>query len=138
QAELNKKLELAIEKAEKSSQVKTEFLSTMSHEIRTPLNAVIGMTNLMLMGNPRADQKENLDVLKFSANNLLAIVNDVLDFNKIESGKVIFENIRFNLVELMHNICGAQILKAEQKGLVFTLEIDPELQNKVLFGDPTR
>ena len=138
QIELNNKLELAIEKAEKSSQVKSEFLSTMSHEIRTPLNAVIGMSNLMIMGDPRPDQRENLNVLKFSANNLLAIVNDVLDFNKIESGKVVFENIRFNLAELMHNICGAQILKAEQKGLVFTLEIDPELQNKVLFGDPTR
>jgi len=138
QAELNKKLELAIEKAEKSSQVKTEFLSTMSHEIRTPLNAVIGMTNLMLMGNPRADQKENLDVLKFSANNLLAIVNDVLDFNKIESGKVIFEHIRFNLVDLMQNICGGQQLRAEEKGLAFHLKIDPNLQQKEFFGDPVR
>jgi len=138
QAELNTQLELAIEKAEKSSQVKSEFLSTMSHEIRTPLNAVIGMSNLMIMGNPRPDQRENLNVLKFSANNLLAIVNDVLDFNKIESGKVVFENIRFNLVELMQNICGAQMLKAQQKGLEFTLEIDPILQKKVLFGDPTR
>ena len=138
QIELNKQLELAIEKAEKSSQVKSEFLSTMSHEIRTPLNAVIGMSNLMIMGDPRPDQRENLNVLKFSANNLLAIVNDVLDFNKIESGKVVFENIRFNLLELLQNICGAEILKAEQKGLVFTLEVDPELQGKVLFGDPTR
>ncbi len=138
QIELNNKLELAIQKAEKSSHVKSEFLSTMSHEIRTPLNAVIGMSNLMIMGNPRPDQRENLNVLKFSANNLLAIVNDVLDFNKIESGKVVFENIRFNLVELMQNICGAQMLKAQQKGLEFTLQIDPALQDKVLFGDPTR
>ncbi len=138
QKKLNEQLELAIDKAEKSSRIKTEFLSTMSHEIRTPLNAVIGMSNLMIMGNPRLDQKENLDVLKFSANNLLAIVNDVLDFNKIESGKVVFENIKFNMVEFMENFCGAQILKAEEKGLNFSLKIDPALDSKVLSGDPTR
>ena len=138
QHKLNVDLEVAIEKAEKSSQVKTEFLSVMSHEIRTPLNAVIGMSNLMLMGNPRADQKENLSVLKYSANNLLAIVNDVLDFNKIEAGKVIFESIPFDLVELMQNICGGQMLIAEEKGLSFFLKIDPALNDKVVIGDPTR
>lgn len=138
QTELNAKLEIAIGKAEKSSHAKSEFLSTMSHEIRTPLNAVIGMTNLMLMNAPRPDQKENLDILKFSATNLLAIVNDVLDFNKIESGKVVFENIRFNLVELMQSICGSLIIKSEEKGLTFTLDVDPKLKTKVLIGDPTR
>jgi signal transduction histidine kinase len=138
QLELNKKLELAIQKAEKSSQVKTEFLSTMSHEFRTPLNAVIGMSNLMLMGNPRPDQKENLNILKFSANNLLAIINDVLDFNKIEAGKVVFERVQFNLLDLMQNICGGQMLRAEEKGLKFILKIDPGLRNKMLIGDPTR
>jgi signal transduction histidine kinase/CheY-like chemotaxis protein len=138
QAALNMLSEKAIEKAEKSSQVQSEFLSTMSHEIRTPLNAVIGMSNLLLMNNPRADQSENLEILKFSANNLLAIVNDVLDFNKIESGKVIFEKIRFNLVDLMQNICGGQIIKAQEKGLLFKLDVDTALHKKVIFGDPTR
>ncbi|MFD1256040.1 ATP-binding protein [Mucilaginibacter terrae] len=138
QIRLNVNLELAIDKAEKSSHAKSEFLSTMSHEIRTPLNAVIGMSNLLMMGEPRPDQEENLEILKFSANNLLAIVNDVLDFNKIESGKVIFENIRFNLAELMHNICGGQIIKANEKGLIFKLKIDDALRNKIVIGDPTR
>jgi signal transduction histidine kinase/ActR/RegA family two-component response regulator len=138
QAALNIKFERAIDKAEKSSQVQSEFLSTMSHEIRTPLNAVIGMSNLLLMNNPRQDQSENLDILKFSANNLLAIVNDVLDFNKIESGKVVFEKIKFNLVDLMQNICGGQIIKAEEKGLLFKLDVDSTLRRKVIFGDPTR
>ncbi|RZA01376.1 MAG: response regulator [Sphingobacteriaceae bacterium] len=138
QKELNAKLEIAIQKAEKSSHAKSEFLSTMSHEIRTPLNAVIGMTNLMLMNNPRMDQKENLDILKFSATNLLAIVNDVLDFNKIEAGKVVFESIRFNLVDLMNSICGGLIIKAEEKGLKLTLDVDSALKNKILIGDPTR
>lgn len=138
QTTLNIKLEKAIEKAEKSTQAKSEFLSTMSHEIRTPLNAVIGMSNLLMMGSPRPEQKENLEILKFSANNLLAIVNDVLDFNKIESGKLIFENISFNLAELMNNVCGGQMLNAKEKGLEFTLNIDAKLNNKVFFGDPTR
>jgi CheY-like chemotaxis protein len=96
------------------------------------------MSNLMLMGNPRPDQKENLNILKFSANNLLAIINDVLDFNKIEAGKVVFERVQFNLLDLMQNICGGQMLRAEEKGLKFILKIDPGLRNKMLIGDPTR
>ncbi|WP_342647676.1 ATP-binding protein [Mucilaginibacter sp. CSA2-8R] len=138
QTKLNINLEKAIEKAEKSTQAKSEFLSTMSHEIRTPLNAVIGMSNLLMMSNPRTDQKENLEILRFSASNLLAIVNDVLDFNKIESGKVVFENIRFDLTELMNNICGGQIIKANEKGLDFKLMIDEKLTHKTVIGDPTR
>lgn len=138
QTELNIQLNAAISKAEKSSQAKSEFLSIMSHEIRTPLNAVIGMSNLLQMSNPRLDQKENLDILKFSATNLLALVNDVLDFNKIESGKVVFENISLNLDDLMQNVCGGQKIKAEAKGLTFKLDVDTRLRNKILFGDPTR
>ncbi len=135
---LNKELEKVIEKSEKSALAKSEFLSIMSHEIRTPLNAVIGMTNLLMMGNPRPDQKDNLDILKFSANNLLALVNDVLDFNKIEAGKVVFENIKFNLPDLIQNVCGGLKLKAEEKELTFKVAVDPALRDKVLIGDPTR
>jgi signal transduction histidine kinase len=138
QIALNHKYEIAIEKAEKSFEAKSEFLSTMSHEIRTPLNAVIGMSNLLIMGGPRPDQKENLEVLKFSAGNLLSIVNDVLDFNKIESGTLVFENTRFNLVELMQSICGGQMIAAQEKDLKFNLDIDNTFSKKILFGDPTR
>jgi signal transduction histidine kinase/ActR/RegA family two-component response regulator len=135
---LSTQFEIAMEKAQKSSEAKSEFLSIMSHEIRTPLNAVIGMSNLLISGSPRTDQKENLDVLKFSANNLLSIVNDVLDFSKIESGKLVFENIKFNLSDLLKNICGGQMLNAEAKGVLFKLDIDSRINNKILFGDPTR
>jgi len=135
---LNDQLAKAVDVAEKSTQTQSEFLSTMSHEIRTPLNAVIGMSNLLLMESPRPDQKENLEILRFSAGNLLTLINDVLDFNKIESGKIAFENIKFNLNELMHNICGAQIIKAEEKGLDFRLYVDNFLRTRYIIGDPTR
>ena len=102
------------------------------------MNAVIGMSNLMMMGNPRQDQIENLDVLKFSANNLLAIVNDVLDFNKIEAGKVVFEQLKFNLPDLMQGICGGHVIKANEKGLKFNIIIDAALYDVLLTGDPTR
>lgn len=136
--QLNEKLGMAMMRSEKSSQAQSEFLSTMSHEIRTPLNAVIGMSNLLMMESPRPDQKENLEILRFSAGNLLTLVNDVLDFNKIESGKIMFENIKFNLFELMQNICGGQIKKAEEKGLAFHLYVDDFLKTHYLIGDPTR
>ena len=74
--------------AEQGLLAKSEFLSTMSHEIRTPLNSVIGMSHLLLKNNPRKDQAEHLDIMLFSANNLLGIVNDILDYNKIEAGKM--------------------------------------------------
>lgn len=138
QKALNQKYEQAIEKAEKLYEAKSEFLSTMSHEIRTPLNAVIGMSNLLIMGEPRADQKENLEVLKFSAANLLSIVNDVLDFNTIESGKQVFENTKMNIAGLMQNICCGQVLEAQEKGLGFNLDVDEVLNQKDVYGDPTR
>ncbi|WP_448697989.1 ATP-binding protein [Mucilaginibacter sp. AW1-3] len=135
---LNEKLEKAMVRSEKSSEAQSDFLSTMSHEIRTPLNAVIGMSNLLMMESPRPDQKENLEILRFSAGNLLTLINDVLDFNKIESGKIAFENIKFNLNELMQNICGGQMLKAQEKGLGFNLHVDGFLKTRYMIGDPTR
>lgn len=138
QIELNKKLEVAIQTAEKSSKVKSEFLSTISHEIRTPLNAVTGVSNLLSAGNPRPDQKEYIHILKHSVNTLLSIINDVLDFNVIESGKVVFENSRFNLEELLQNVAAGQIIKSEEKGLAFSLDIDPSINSKIVFGDQTR
>ena len=79
--------------AESASRAKSEFLSAMSHELRTPMNAVIGMTHLLIDENPRSDQTEKLDVLKFSSDNLLTLINDILDFNKIEEGKSILKKL---------------------------------------------
>ncbi len=135
---LNEQLQEAMEKAEESSQAKLDFLSTMSHELRTPLNGVIGMTNILLLEDPRKEQEENLNILKFSAENLLTLVNDILDFNKIGSDKVSLEFIDFNLVKLVQNCCADLSIKAKEKGLKFDLLIDPVLSEKVVTGDPTR
>jgi signal transduction histidine kinase len=130
-------LKKAKTEAEQGLQAKSEFLSTMSHEIRTPLNSVIGMSNLMLRNNPRADQKEQLDVLQFSAKNLLSIVNDILDYNKIEAGKITFEDIEINLPDLLNNIATGADNAANEKGIAVKLKIDDSLQHHIV-GDPTR
>ncbi|MHA4809269.1 ATP-binding protein [Flavitalea flava] len=124
-------------KAQQGLKAKSEFLSTMSHEIRTPLNAVIGMTHLLLRNEPRGDQKEDLDVLLFSANNLLSIVNNILDYNKIEEGKIGFENIPLDLSVIAHNIVAGLKGAAEEKGVQLLFRIDERLDKK-LIGDPTR
>ena len=130
-------LEKARRDAEQGHRAKTEFLSTMSHEIRTPLNSVIGMTHLLLKSKPREDQKEQLNVLLFSANNLLTIVNDILDYNKIEAGKINFEHIEFDPRAICHNIIAGFQTQASDKGIKLVAEIDPTLNHLVL-GDPTR
>lgn len=130
-------LKQAKEQAEQGLRAKNEFLSTMSHEIRTPLNSILGMTHLILRDNPSAGQREQLNILLFSANNLLAIVNDILDYNKIEAGKVNFEMIEMDLVSTIKNIVSGIRAAAVEKNIDLRLKIDPSLQTKIL-GDPTR
>ncbi len=91
----------------------------MSHEIRTPLNEVIGITNLLLQGNPNEDQLEYLKTLKFSGNHLLTLVNDVLDYNKIESGKVVLEKTQFNLRDFLDEIIRSYSFRSKAKNLSF-------------------
>jgi signal transduction histidine kinase/CheY-like chemotaxis protein/ligand-binding sensor domain-containing protein len=127
----------AKEEAEKSSHAKAEFLSIMSHEIRTPMNAVVNLTNYLLEDEPEERQVENLNILKFSANNLLAIINDVLDFNKIESGKVEFEAIEFDLLSLLDSIHYGMSANAHKKNIDFFLDGTINL-SQTLIGDPNR
>lgn len=123
--------------AEEGLRVKSDFLSTMSHEIRTPLNSIIGMTHLLLGERPRTDQQQHLDVMLFSANNLLNIINDILDFNKIEAGKIVFEAIPFDPVQMARNIVASYRPYAAEKQLELKVEADAALQTLVV-GDPTR
>jgi signal transduction histidine kinase/CheY-like chemotaxis protein len=123
--------------AQQGLRAKSEFLSTMSHEIRTPLNAVIGMTHLLLRNEPRKDQEEELSVLLFSANNLLSIVNNILDYNKIEEGKIGFEQIPMNVEAIAANIVAGLKLTASEKGVELLIRIEGQPGRKLL-GDPTR
>ncbi|MGZ3752850.1 MAG: response regulator, partial [Mucilaginibacter sp.] len=127
----------AKEEAEKSSNAKSEFLSIMSHEIRTPLNAVIGMGHLLLKSNPRPDQCDNLKVLKISADNLLVLINDILDFNKIESGKLDLEETNFSLRKLVGDIVAANLNTSNEKENSVTLELDENLPDYFI-SDPLR
>lgn len=127
----------ARKKAEEAALAKQQFMSTMSHEIRTPLNEVIGITNLMLQGDPREDQLEFLKTLRFSANHLLTLVNDVLDYNKMESGNLVFEKTPFSLSDFLDEIQRSYSFKSQDKKIEFVLEKDSNLPEEII-GDPIR
>jgi PAS domain S-box-containing protein len=125
------------EKAEQAARAKSQFLSIMSHEIRTPLNAIIGFTELLQQNSPRADQLDDLKMLKFSGENLLHIINDILDFNKLESGKVQISCISFNLKELAQTLYQSFSYKAKEKKILFDVEYDENIPSYVK-GDSLR
>ncbi len=127
----------ARQKAEEAAQSKQLFMSTMSHEIRTPLNEVIGITNLLLQGNPREDQMDYIRTLKFSGNHLLTLVNDVLDYNKMESGKIVFEQTQFNLRDFLDEIMRSYSFRSKAKHLNFDINKAIGLPDEVI-GDPIR
>lgn len=136
--ESNDKLNETVKEIQQLSNARMGFLSTMSHELRTPLNGVIGLTNVLLQQEPRKDQEETLSVLRFSAENLLYLINNILDFNKLDSEKLELEKTPFSLWELVENIHASTKVKAQEKQLDFQLEIDPIFKANVLYGDPMR
>ncbi|TCC90312.1 response regulator [Pedobacter frigiditerrae] len=125
------------EQAEQGLIAKSEFLSTMSHEIRTPLNSVIGMSHLLLKNNPRKDQADQLDIMLFSANNLLAIVNDILDFNKIEAGKIQLDYTEIDVIAIINNIVAGHQNDAVEKDIDLKFTTEDPITSRIL-GDPTR
>lgn len=127
----------ARKKAEDAAFSKQQFMSTMSHEIRTPLNEVIGITNLLYQSNPREDQMDYINTLRFSANHLLSLVNDILDFNKMEAGKIVFEKTEFDLAGMLEEIKRSYSHRALEKGIYFALENSSDLP-QTLIGDPIR
>ncbi|MDO1446640.1 ATP-binding protein [Rhodocytophaga aerolata] len=127
----------AKKKAEQAAKTKAEFLSTVSHEIRTPMNAIIGVANLLQATDPSPRQLEYLRILKLSSENLLNLINDILDFNKIESGKISLEERPFNIRELLQHLIYNLLPKAEEKEITLTHEIDARLPS-FLLGDPVK
>ncbi len=132
QAEKERRLQ-----AETSRKFKEQFLANMSHEIRTPMNAVVGITNLLLKKKPRKDQKEYLQIVKQSAQNLLVIINDILDLSKIEAGKMELEEKPFVIQQVLGNVVKMLDFKAKEKGLKLELELSENLP-KALSGDVAR
>jgi PAS domain S-box-containing protein len=126
----------AKEQAEKASLLKSGFLSVMSHEMRTPLNAVIGFINLLLQ-SPRPDQVENMNVLRFSAENLLLLINDVLDFSKLDAERVQWSVQPFNLAALVGDIVASLKHEADKKGLELKLVADQAVPEFIV-GDSAR
>lgn len=123
--------------AETSRKFKEQFLANMSHEIRTPMNAVVGITNLLLKKEPREDQKEYLQIIKQSSQNLLVIINDILDLSKIEAGKMELEEKPFAVQQVLKNVVKMLDFKAKEKGLKLELELSENLP-KALSGDVAR
>jgi PAS domain S-box-containing protein len=128
----------AKEEAQECARMKEQFLSNMSHEIRTPMNGIIGLSNILLEDHSLSTKNMKLvSHINYSAESLLRILNDILDYSKINAEKLTFENINFDLIKVFDELKGNLGLIAKEKGLDFQIKIDKKLP-KYVAGDPTR
>ncbi|GAA4377550.1 PAS domain-containing protein [Hymenobacter koreensis] len=129
----------AREAAEAALKTRENFLANMSHEIRTPMNGVLGMANLLAKTSLNSEQRHRLEVIQHSGQHLLAVLNDVLDLAKINSGKMELEQVSFNLSESTERVVQSQMEQARQKGLQMVFEpLNATCENCQVLGDPHR
>ena len=147
------KQENALEEARRASEAKTDFLANTSHEIRTPINAVLGMNEMIMRETAKAEKltganpeeyRESFDKIKHysgnvgsAGNNLLSIINDILDFTKIEEGKMNIVKVEYQLSSLINDVSNMIYFKAKEKNLSFVTEVDEKLPDR-LYGDVVR
>lgn len=131
--ELTRARDAALEMAN----LKSDFLARMSHEIRTPLNAMVGLTELLLLSDISASAREQLGIVSSSSYLLLKVVNEILDFAKLDAGKVVLDEVNFALTELLKDTVETFAAMAFRKGLALESRIDPEVPPR-LRGDPQR
>ena len=134
---MQKELVTAKRAAEAATLAKSEFLATMSHEIRTPLNGILPLLDIVLSGPLNSEQRDYLATAQRSAQELLRIVDDILDYSKVEAGKLELENVTLNLRDLLDSVQALMEKAAEAKHLTLRLSVDDDVRT-LLRGDPVR
>ncbi len=135
--ERTEELRGALQIAEKATAARGQFLANVSHELRTPMNAILGLTHLLLRTNLFPRQREDLTKIRVAAGDLLGLLNDLLDFSKMDAGRIELESVVFHIDAVMDSVVDLLAVRSSEKGLALSIEIDGAIPDPVM-GDPMR